>query len=276
MGILSQVLSGDVNALITLLYQIPAILIALTLHEVAHGYVALKCGDPTAKMLGRLSLNPLKHLDPIGTIAMFLVGIGWAKPVPVNPRNYRKFRRDDILVSFAGIFVNLCLFLLATVLMIVVQQFLFTPDFFKTEFRDTVTSLRFSFTQRYFLSFKELGTDLVLANNTVSIFSDIGLSEYLRNDWLLYIQRFLMFFSMVNISLAVFNLLPIPPLDGYHLFNDVLFKGRLSLKPQVSRAISFIFIGLFIFGVLDGVLSTVIYGVQDGVVRGLLWIFGVQ
>ena len=88
------------------------ILLSLILHECAHGYVALKCGDPTAWMMGRLSLNPAKHLDPIGTLCMVFLRVGWAKPVPVNPRNFRHYRRDYILVSIAGIAVNFLLFLI--------------------------------------------------------------------------------------------------------------------------------------------------------------------
>ena len=103
--------------------KVIVVLVAITFHEVAHGYVAYRCGDPTAKMLGRLSLNPLKHLDPIGTITLFLLGFGWAKPVPVNPRNFRNFRRDDFLVSVAGITVNFSLFIIATALMVGIQRF---------------------------------------------------------------------------------------------------------------------------------------------------------
>ena len=86
------------GTLITLAYVAVCILFSLILHECAHGWVAYKCGDPTAKMLGRLTLNPAKHLDPFGTICMVFLHVGWAKPVPVNPRNFRHFRRDYILV----------------------------------------------------------------------------------------------------------------------------------------------------------------------------------
>lgn len=262
MGILSDILSGDMEALITLLYRIPCVLIALTLHEVAHGYVAMKCGDPTAQMLGRLSLNPMKHLDLLGTLSMFILGFGWAKPVPVNPRNYRKFRRDDILVSFAGIAVNFCLFLLASFLMAGVHQFLFPERMLNHPV----------FRQREFLAFNGHYAGAVMMDHS----NITGIMEVLQIPWLIYVQRFLMNFAMINISLAVFNLLPIPPLDGYHLLNDVIFKGKLHLKPQVSQIISMIFIGLLVFGVLDGVLSTVVFGVQDGIIQAILWIFGVQ
>ena len=75
-------------------FMIAALLLSLILHELGHGFVALKCGDPTAKMMGRLSLDPRKHLDPIGAICMFFPGIGWAKPVPINPYNFRRRDRD--------------------------------------------------------------------------------------------------------------------------------------------------------------------------------------
>ena len=96
-----------------LLYFAVSVLLTLILHEIAHGYVAYRCGDPTAKMLGRLSLDPRRHLDPLGTLCLVFLGFGWAKPVPVNPRNFKgNYRRDDFLVSVAGITVNLTLFIL--------------------------------------------------------------------------------------------------------------------------------------------------------------------
>lgn len=85
----------------------PPLLLALTLHEVAHGYVAYRLGDPTAKALGRLSLNPLKHLDPIGTLAFFFIKFGWAKPVPVNPGYFKDPKRDMLWVALAGPVTNL-------------------------------------------------------------------------------------------------------------------------------------------------------------------------
>jgi len=87
----------------------PPILLALTVHEFAHGYVAYRFGDPTARDQGRLTLNPLKHLDPIGTIAFFIIKIGWAKPVPVNPAYFKNPRKDMLWVALAGPAVNLVL-----------------------------------------------------------------------------------------------------------------------------------------------------------------------
>jgi Zn-dependent protease len=91
----------------SIILSAPAILFGLTIHEFSHGYVAWRLGDPTAKMMGRLTLNPLKHIDPIGTIALFLFRFGWAKPVPIDPRNFRHPTRDMAISSLAGPAANL-------------------------------------------------------------------------------------------------------------------------------------------------------------------------
>ena len=93
------------------LLAFPGRILAISAHEFAHAWMADKCGDPTARMYGRLTLNPLKHLDLVGTLMMLLLGFGWAKPVPVNPYNFRNYRKDDLKVSLAGITMNLILFL---------------------------------------------------------------------------------------------------------------------------------------------------------------------
>ena len=109
--------ADPIGFLVYMIFRVVTVFAAITFHEVAHGYVAYRCGDPTAKMLGRLSLNPIKHMDIIGTLSLFLLGFGWAKPVPVNPRNFSNFRRDDFLVSIAGIVTNLTLFIISTALL---------------------------------------------------------------------------------------------------------------------------------------------------------------
>lgn len=96
-------------ALISLLLTLPCVLIALTFHEAAHAFVAYKCGDPTARALGRLTLNPIKHLDPLGTLAMFLFGYGWAKPVPINSRYFKNPKKGMALTALAGPCMNLIL-----------------------------------------------------------------------------------------------------------------------------------------------------------------------
>ncbi len=97
------------NFILQLIILAPPILLALTLHEFAHGYVAYRFGDPTARDQGRLTLNPLKHLDPLGTLAFFIIKIGWAKPVPVNPGYFKNPRKDMLWVALAGPAVNFVL-----------------------------------------------------------------------------------------------------------------------------------------------------------------------
>ena len=103
-------ISGSLGSYVMeLLYRMPAILVALAFHEWAHAYAAYKLGDPTAYNLGRMTLNPLAHIDLIGLIMMMLVRFGWAKPVPVSTRNFKHPRRDEIIVSLAGVAMNLVL-----------------------------------------------------------------------------------------------------------------------------------------------------------------------
>ena len=277
MSILSQLMNESTRlpALIALLYRVPAVLIALTLHELAHGYIALRCGDPTAQMLGRLSFNPLKHLDPIGTVCMFLFGIGWAKPVPVNPRNFRHYRQDDLKVSLAGVVTNFLLFLFTTLVMLLLTYLIYKPEMW---------NLGALTTRRDFLRFDGYNFSLAYANEGLiavktarpGYIYTAELAEYLKAPWLQYVQRFLMEFSMVNIGLALFNLLPVPPLDGYHVFNDILFKGKLHIPSRVMNIISIaLLVLIFATDFLGTLLSKAVFFVQGGLVDGLLKLFGV-
>ena len=156
--------------IVLLLLSAVAVLMALTVHEFSHGFVAYLCGDKTAKAMGRLSFNPLRHLDPVGAICLLLFRFGWAKPVMVNPMFFRKPKRDMILVSLAGPLSNL---IMAFVSMAILKILLLTGV----------------------------------------AFSGI-VSEYLVS--------FLYLFIDMNIGLCVFNLLPIPPLDGSKIFLPLL------------------------------------------------------
>lgn len=114
--LLSLLQGGDFKSIIvSLLLSLPVILFALTVHEASHGLVAYWCGDPTAKNLGRLTLNPLKHLDPIGFLCMMLVGYGWAKPVPINTRNFRNHKQGMALSAAAGPLSNLFMGIISAV-----------------------------------------------------------------------------------------------------------------------------------------------------------------
>jgi Zn-dependent protease len=112
---ISSLLSGNFNY-IEFLLRIPIVLIALSVHECAHGYAAYKMGDPTAKAFGRLTLNPIKHLDLFGTISMFLFGFGWAKPVPVNTRRFNYPKRGMAITAIAGPLSNVFLAFIGAIL----------------------------------------------------------------------------------------------------------------------------------------------------------------
>ena len=114
--LLSLLATGNLQQIVTeLLLTLPVIIFALSLHEMAHGYVAYKCGDPTAYHMGRLTLNPAKHLDPVGFLCMLVFGFGWAKPVPINTRNFRDPKRGMALSAAAGPAANLTLGVISAV-----------------------------------------------------------------------------------------------------------------------------------------------------------------
>ena len=283
MGILMQFQNDPAGTLILLLYRAPAILIALTLHELAHGYVALKCGDPTAQMLGRLTFNPLKHLDPVGTVFMFLFGFGWARPVPVNPRNYKRFRRDDILVSLAGVAMNLLLFLTATLLSAAILRLAFVPEMWQQgELVNYHDFLRFDGWNFYSVLSGENAlyrnyTDVWIVTMRESAGVLPALTDYMKAPWILYLLRFLTFFVQINLSLAIFNLLPIPPLDGYHVVNDIFLRGKLHIPAKAINLAMMVLLFLFMFtNIFSKAISKAVYFVQGGVVNGLLAIFGLR
>lgn len=242
-----------------MLYRAPAVLLALTLHEFAHGYAALKAGDRTAQRMGRLSLNPLKHLDPIGTVSLFLLGFGWAKPVPVNPNNFRSPRRDDIMVSLAGVTVNFILFLLFTLLALLAGRAMYHPQAL-----EALGGLRF------FLGIEQQGTWLQLYPEYAQT-----LAPVLRTPWLLHLQRFLLHSCIINLGLCLFNLLPIPPLDGFHVLNQGVFGGKLQLNTQVFRIAQMVLIFLmFTTDFVGKIISVLMNAVQGTVLTGLLSVFG--
>lgn len=259
-----------VNFVFYLLTMIVTFVMSLVLHECAHGYMAMRCGDPTAKMLGRLSLNPLRHLDPIGTICMFLFGFGWARPVPVNPRNFESYRRDDFLVSIAGVVTNLTIFIICALLATVLNLFLW---------QDSLLPL-----------LDMLYGGAADAEQLVNVFSADGdalatyvvygmsydwLEGYVTYPWLLYVQRFLLMMADVNLTLAIFNLIPFPPLDGFHVLNDTILGGRLQLNTQAYYiAKGALFILLFSTDFVDTLLIKGSELIGGSVIRVFLMLTG--
>lgn len=209
-----ELLNDLLFELLDIIVTIPVVLVALTFHEFSHGYIAYKLGDPTAKYMGRLTLNPLKHLDPIGTICMILCKFGWAKPVPVDMRQFKNPKRDMALCAIAGPLSNLLLGFLGTFI------------------------------------FCLLG----------SIFPNI--LEYY------YLSYFLSSFAILNIYLAIFNLIPVPPFDGSRILTAFLPDKYYIRLLQNERKIA---LGFFLVLILD---SYILNGyLTSGLADIVYWIF---
>lgn len=260
-----------------MLYRAPAVLIALTLHELSHGYVAYLCGDRTAKEMGRLSLNPFRHLSLIGTVMMFTVGMGWAKPVPVNPYNFRHSRRDDFLVSIAGVAMNFLLFSLATLLMVAVNERLWLPKLFELGAELTTRTDFLSFSGSNFMQILYGESNILAESAGNGYYYVLEAANYMRLPWLIHVQRFLYQFAFCNLGMCVFNLLPFPPLDGFHVFNDILLKGRLQLNAQVFRASMLILLVLMnVTNVFSRLITAVTRFIQSGMLSACLGLFGLS
>ena len=222
--------------LIFFLLAFPGRILALSLHEFSHAWVAHRCGDDTAKMMGRMTVNPLKHLDPLGTALMLLVGFGWARPVPVNPRNYRNYRKDDLKVSVAGVSMNLIMFCVGNLLMLAFLAVAIARS------KDEMTASYLP------LLFERYDYFNVAIYQVEQVFGEIAG----------YLFQMLYYFTVTNLVLCVFNLLPIPPLDGYHVLNDLVLRRRqLFANPQVARYASTALFVLVLTGVVGRVLGWV-------------------
>ncbi|MBQ7887067.1 MAG: site-2 protease family protein [Clostridia bacterium] len=229
------------------IYRVIAVLIGLCCHEWGHAYAAYRCGDDTAKRAGRLSLNPLRHLDPVGTLLMFFAGFGYAKPVPVNPWNYKgNRRRCDLMVSLAGITINIILFVLFTALTALCSAFLWRSEVLLEVGLSTVISYRY--------------------NAVWSMIGGYGMADFgelIAIPALVPCVRLFAYTALVNLNLAVFNLIPLPPLDGYHVVNDLLFKGRIHLSERAFNVGMVIVMILAAQGILGEIISAVVYPAQD-------------
>ena len=206
------------GALFSLLLSIPGVLVAITFHEFAHGFVAYKLGDNTAKDEGRLSLNPLDHLDPIGTLMLLFAGFGWGKPVHVNPRNYTRkisMEKGEAIVSAAGPIMNILLAIIFTLIYFAVKKYASVA----------------------FLSSTVGGIILLLIVSVIS----------------------------TNIGLGVFNLIPLPPLDGWKIIMPFLPYKAKEFFVNNEQIFSLIFVVLWVTGIAGIIITPVINWVTSGI-----------
>ncbi len=211
----------SLSSIISQLYVLPILFLSVVVHENAHGLVALWRGDPTAKEMGRLTLNPIPHIDFVGTILVPIfsllaagrVFIAWAKPVPVNPLNFRNYRRDDILVSIAGPLSNLIMAGVCT-LTVVAAVWLHTV----------------------------MGENLPEAGEEFM--------KFLINTFFIGIY--------LNVVLAVFNMIPVPPLDGSHILASLLPQGIGERYRSIGFVGVFVVIFLMRVPVVDRIFTLMI------------------
>lgn len=198
------------------LYLIPGILFAITLHEFAHGFVSWKLGDPTAKNAGRLTLNPLSHLDPLGAVCMLLFHMGWAKPVPINPWYYKNKKLGIILTSLAGPLMNILTGGISIFVMVWMEM--------------------------------AVREGMLAAGNAVNT-----------------VYTILYYFSVLSINLAVFNLIPIPPLDGSKILIPFLSSKAQEWFYRYERYFMIALMVCLYVGVLDTPIHAFYTLIEEGI-----------
>ena len=222
--VITNIMTGRVD-LLGLVLSIPGVLIAITFHEYAHALAAVKLGDETPKMQGRLSLNPLSHLDPIGIVMLIFAHIGWGKPVQINPRNFKgrvSMSAAEAIVSVAGPLMN---FILALV--------------FSLIFAALVTFVP---------------TIWTMANGIIT--------------------TVILNIIIVNIGLGVFNLIPLPPLDGSKIFLPILPRNAKTWFINNQQIFYIIFLIIWITGIAGRLISPLIDTMTEGILGLAMRIFG--
>ncbi len=213
-----------------IVFQVVVLMFAFSLHESAHAWMASRLGDQTARMLGRVTLNPIKHIDPWGSIVMPLIAIisgfpliGWAKPTPINTRNFKKIVRDDILVTLAGPMSNLLAAIVCLILLLILKHVAAAGQ---TAVVDA----------------------MLLAFNVARGASTIDLPVLFPIALLLY------YGILINLTLLIFNLIPVPPLDGSHIFRYLLPYNAQQMYDRIGM-IGLVLLFLFGGGVINAFLS---------------------
>lgn len=198
--------SNPIEWLMNTILIVPGIVIGLSFHEFAHGWVAYKLGDPTPKYQGRLTVNPAAHIDPIGFIALLFAGFGWGVPVEINPNNFKNRRRDELLVSLAGVVMNL------------------------------IIAIVFGFIMKF-----------VLMGAGESILTS---SSFSHAVWTI-----LFYVVEINLVLMIFNLIPVPPLDGFSIITEIFNIKHTQLYYTIYQNGFFILMILILFGITSMILT---------------------
>jgi Zn-dependent protease len=228
---------------VLVLMQVVVLMLAFCVHECAHAWTAWRLGDPTAKLLGRITLNPIKHLDPFGSVIFPLIGLfyggmlfGWAKPTPVTARNFKNYRRDDILVSLAGPASNLLMAITALILLLIMKH--------------------------------------AIAGGVIAIEAARLIADHVRGitidslPSLFPVALFLYYVILLNLLLFVFNLIPVPPLDGSHILRHFLPYNALQVYDRIGM------FGMIIIMLVGGglIFRVFLYPLQstfDGILMAL-------
>ncbi|MDR0596185.1 MAG: site-2 protease family protein [Clostridiales Family XIII bacterium] len=220
----NTIFSDPLGWLWDMLLLLPGIVIGITVHEWAHAFVAHRLGDSTPKLQGRVSLNPARHIDPVGLIALLFIGFGWGKPVMVNPYAFRNRRRDNFLVDIAGITVNFIVAFAVAGIMCAFVNFVIGGDGF--------------------------GMTYETAGTWISIFQNIV--------WM-------------NLVLMIFNLLPVPPLDGFGIVTEIFDLRGKPAYDMIYNAGFPILIALILFDVPSKVIAPAISAIYSFMINSLPW-----
>lgn len=191
--------------IIEILLTIPGIIIGLAFHEFAHALAADRLGDPTPRSQGRLTLSPLPHIDPIGFLLLIFARFGWAKPVQINTRYFKKPRRDEILVSLAGPFMNLFL--------------------------------------------------AVVFTGLIKLFHTMGFFEMFSSSIASNLIFMLMYTVLINIVLFLFNLIPLPPLDGFHILANIIHPRNYKLIYALQQYSTIILLLIIVTNITSYIIS---------------------